>query len=63
MTNEDRQKLDIEIDMLRGNINRMCVTHDLKELNIMYYWANKRLFSIFDMNLERLKEVKADADR
>ena len=53
----DRQKLDIELDMLKGNINRMCVTDSRDELMMMYAWANKRLNSIMTMNEERLKEV------
>ena len=53
----DRQKLDIELDMLKGNINRMCVTDSRDELMMMYAWANKRLNSIMAMNEERLKEV------
>ena len=53
----NRQNLDIELDMLKGNINRMCVTDSRDELMMMYAWANKRLNSIMTMNEERLKEV------
>ena len=31
----NRQKLEIEIDMLKGNINWMCVTDDDAELASM----------------------------
>ena len=40
--------LNYEADMLEGNINRMCITSDLKELKKMYKYANKRLNSIFE---------------
>ena len=53
----DRNKLDNELDMLKGNINRMCVTDSRDELMTMYAWANKRLNSIMTMNEERLKDV------
>lgn len=53
----DRKKLDNELDMLKGNINRMCVTDSRDELMTMYAWANKRLNCIMTMNEERLKDV------
>ena len=37
-----------EVDMLKGDINRMCVTDDLKELKQSYTYALKRLNSIFE---------------
>lgn len=37
-----------EVDMLNGNINRMCITSDLKELEKMYKFAKKRIDSIFE---------------
>ena len=58
--NDYRQERDIEIDMLQGNINRMCVTDDLNELNEMYNFAHRRLFKIFYMNFMKLMEMKAD---
>lgn len=41
-----RQELMIECDMLEGNINRMMVTKDKKELREMYDRACKRLLKI-----------------
>lgn len=52
-----KQKQDSQIDMLQGNINRMCVTDSRDELRSMYAWANIRLNEIFRLNEERLKEV------
>ncbi|MGP1505158.1 MAG: hypothetical protein ACTTIR_06020 [Eggerthia catenaformis] len=40
--------LNNEVDMLEGNINRMCVTSDLEELVRMYKFAKKRIDSIFE---------------
>ena len=37
-----------EVDMLNGNINRMCITSDLEELVRMYKFAKKRIDSIFE---------------
>ena len=45
------------IDMLQGNINRMCVTDSRDELRAMYAWANIRLNEIYRMNDERLRDV------
>ena len=52
----NRQKLEIEIDMLRGNINRMCVTDDDAELESMQQWAKKRIDRIYLYNHQRLRE-------
>ena len=52
----NRQKLEIEIDMLRGNINRMCVTDDDAELESMQQWAKKRIDRIYLHNHQRLRE-------
>ena len=54
--------LNNEVDMLKGNINRMCVTFDLDELDKMYEFALKRLKSIYIYNkhLLKLKETTED---
>lgn len=49
----NRDELRNEIDMLKGNINRMMVSDDIEEISKMYYWANKRVFTIFIENIER----------
>ena len=49
------QKRDIEIDMLRGNINRMCVADDCEELDDMTLWAIKRICTLRDLNKKRLE--------
>ena len=49
-----RKELMIEADMLQGNINRMMVTKDFKELSSMCQWAERRLQTIYR---ERVKEL------
>ena len=43
-------------DMLNGNINRMCVTTDIKELNDMYKAALVKIENIYARNIIRLKK-------
>lgn len=49
-----RKELMIEADMLQGNVNRMMVTEDPKELTSMYEWAERRLQTIYR---ERVMEL------
>lgn len=49
-----RKELMIQADMLQGNINRMMVTKDPKELMSMYEWAERRLQTI---HMARVKEL------
>ena len=48
------QELLNECDMLQGNINRMMVTKDIRELTRMYEFAEMRLQRI---HKERVKEL------
>lgn len=52
----DRRKLKNELDMLQGNINRMCVTDDEEELLSMQEWAKTRIDRIYSLNKQRLEE-------
>lgn len=54
----DKGDLNYTIDMLKGNINRMCVTKTFKELNEMYDYAMERVMKIYSMNWDRLREEK-----
>ena len=59
----DKQKLFDEIDMLNGNINRMCVTDDADELWQMKSYAFIRFTNIAkmcDLRMEELKENNND---
>jgi hypothetical protein len=51
----NRNELLNEIDMLRGNINRMCVTDNKQELDKMLRYAKLRLDEIYDYNHYRVK--------
>lgn len=50
----NRKELTIEVDMLKGNINRMCVTDDPDELREMVYYARQRLDAIYTYNMTRV---------
>lgn len=52
----NKNKLYNEVDMMIGNVNRMCLTDKLKELTDMYEWAERRLQTIHKMCLERFEE-------
>ena len=54
----DKGDLNYTIDMLNGNINRMCVTKTFKELSEMYDYAMERVMKIYSMNWDRLREEK-----
>ena len=47
-----------EYDMLKGNINRMFVTDDIKELACMHEFAKKRLEELYEYHYARLTAVK-----
>ena len=49
-----QQELNNEVDMLEGNINRMCVTKDKVELFKMFTYARVRIERIYQHNKERL---------
>ena len=52
-------ELRAELDSLQGNINRMCITTDEKELQEMRKWAKLRIDKIFDYRQEQIrKKVK-----
>ena len=60
MTPEQSKAIDIEIDMLRGNINRMCVTDDEDELAYMRDVAIRRIQKIHLINFNKLEERKGE---
>ncbi len=55
---KSHQEMQNEIDMLRGNINRMCVADSIQEVFAQYEWARKRLEDIFNYNISRLERNK-----
>lgn len=50
----NRKNLFIECEMLEGNINRIMVTDDIRELEKMYTTAILRLTNIYTNNKERI---------
>ena len=47
-------ELNNEINMLDGNINRMCLVDNMKELDYMYQFALLRIKKIYEYNLNRV---------
>ena len=60
LTRDELQKIWNEEDMLKGNINRMCVTDDMEEFERMFEFAQKRILTIYTINLFRLRGEKDD---
>ena len=52
-----RGELTFEIDSIRGNINRMCVTYDMEECETMFNYAKARLKKIHNHNINRILTV------
>ena len=46
-------KIRVEEDLLKGNINRMCVCDDYLELLHNFYFASSRLHTIFKINSKK----------
>lgn len=59
MTDEQKQIYHIT-DMLNGEINRMCVTDDIGELQSMYGFAKKNLEQLWGMMYQKLKTREAN---
>lgn len=53
MTENERKTIMILADIIKGEINRMCVTDDLSEFDTMYGHAKK--------NLDKLSKMIYDA--
>lgn len=62
MTHKEFQRLMNECDMLNGNINRMMVTNDKKELRQMYEYAEMRLQKIYKARFAELDEAGEGQD-
>ena len=53
---QTRQESHNVADALQGNINRMCLTKDKNELELMLSFAIRRVVAIYDYNSQRLYE-------
>lgn len=58
LTDKELDRIRHEKDMLKGNINRMCVCDDTDELIKMYHYANLRIKTIHDICLNRFIDDK-----
>lgn len=56
MTGNGRKTMMILADTIEGEINRMCVTKDLSELDSMAQHAKKNIEKLHDMKYADLKE-------
>ena len=59
LTKEELKKINEQTDLLKGNINRMCVTDNLEELRTMDHWAKARIAQIVSINYCRLTDEEA----
>lgn len=58
----NRKEMLGEVDMLRGNINRICVSDDVEEISQMYHYALTRLEEIMKYNVRRVVERKKNIE-
>ena len=47
-------------EMLKGNINRINMTDDLKELKEMYKWADYRLNTLYNAKLNEINNKQKE---
>lgn len=52
----ERRQIDNAYDMLRGCMNRMCITDDVYEFESLYKSAGFHLKRLFELNKKRLFE-------
>lgn len=60
LTDDELNKIRIQEDMLKGNLNRMCVSENSNELIEMYHFAILRIANIFDICLNKYIEESED---
>ena len=56
LTDKQHQRISMERDLLKGNINRMCVADNERECAMMYYYAIERINIIFRTAITRFEE-------
>lgn len=54
MTRDDHQKILNIADMIQGEINRMCVTGEIAELDTMAFYAEENIKRLRDMRYREL---------
>lgn len=63
MTRDKHQEMMILADMIQGEINRMCVTDDIIELNNMSLYARNNIGKLRDMREADLAERKEECEK
>lgn len=58
----NREEMLGEVDMLRGNINRICVSNNIEEISQMYHYALTRLEEVMKYNVRRVVERKKNIE-
>lgn len=58
----NREEMLGEVDMLRGNINRICVSDNVEEISQMYHYALTRLEEVMKYNVRRIVERKKNIE-
>lgn len=53
MTENEQKEINILVDTIKGEINRMCVTKELSEFDIMYGHAKRNLDNLSKLIYER----------
>lgn len=56
LTPQERQRIENEFDMLKGNINRICVTDSLEELYKQSDFARHRILKIENIAKNRFTD-------
>lgn len=56
LTEQERRHIEFERDMLKGNINRMCVTDSLEELYKQSDFAKHRILEIENIAKNRFTD-------
>lgn len=56
LTEQERKEIEFIRDMLNGNINRMCVTDNIKEVYKQADFAVRRIFKIENIVMSRFAD-------
>ena len=62
LTEQERKFIENEFDMLKGNINRMCVTDDIKELYRQADFVVHRILKIENIAKSRFTDQTCGCD-
>lgn len=63
LTGQERRCIEYQLDMLKGNIYRMCVTDDIKELYKQADFARHRITKIENIAKSRFADHTGEVKR